>query len=223
MGRERATHNTAATPHQSFEIENSYPSIQEDISIRSPSILVDQLFIIASALRCRSLPCTLNKIEKNPDLLTRQTTSMLKSMGYEEDDYGLTKGSLYKILPNDGDGIMKVAQIIRLPDGAKSPWGGVFAPTGSGMDVATDDLINAMSYAEAKVIALTKALYIQVEFLRDNASLKPFLLILHDSIVHYEDAKHMVYENPEFSKELVQVFGIDASSAVLMSQNLMNA
>lgn len=223
MGRERAANNTSATTHEAFEVDYSYPAIQEDISIRSPSILVDQLFIIASALRCRSLPCTLKKIEKNPDLLTRQTTSMLKSLGYEEDDFGLTQGSLFKILPHDGDGLMKVAQIIRLPDGAKSPWGGVFAPTGSGMEVATDDLIRAMSHAEAKVIALTKSLYIQVEFIRDNPSIKPILVILHDSIVHYEDAKHLVYENHEFAQELVQIFGIDAASAGLMSQNIMNA
>lgn len=223
MGRERALNPSKEATPQSIEVDFDHPTIQEKISVRSPAVLIDELFIIASALRCRSLPCTMRKVEKNPDLLTRQTVAMLKSLGYEEDEFGLTEGSLFRILPHADDGIMKVAQVIRLPDGAKSPWGGVFAPTGSGFEEAASDLIEAINYAEAKVEALTKALYIQVEFLRFDPKLMPILQIIHDSIIHYDDAKNLVTLNPEFASEMVQLFGVDSISAGIMSQSIMNA
>ena len=222
MRRAEETHTQETRP-STADLLLSEDFIQDTVSIRSSDAIIDQLFLIACALRCRSLPCTLRKIEKNPDLLTRHTTAYLKGLGYEDDDCGLTQGSLFRVLPHESDGLMKVAQIIRLPDGAQSPWGGVYAPTGSGYVAAQEDLCQAVDVARNKVSALAKALYVQVEFLRDNPKIGMEAQLIHDTIIHYEDAKDFVSLNPKLAHEMIQIFNVDSFSAGLMSAHIMTA
>lgn len=185
--------------------ENIEPRVIGDfpqtVSVNSEESLVDKIFIIASALRCRTLPCTLKKIDKNRDLLTRPLIAHLKENGYEEDD----SGNLFKLIDTK-DGIQKVAIIMRLPVGSVAPWGVAFFPSGSGYEEAEKDLRVAVDGAYDKVIALSKSIFIQVDFLKEQ--LKIPALALHDSVIHYEDAIDFVRLNRPLAKEIVGNFGI---------------
>lgn len=180
------------------KIEGKFP---QTVSISSDDSLIDRLFMISCALRCKTLPCTLKKIEKNRDLLTRPVIANLKGNGYEEDD----EGNLFKLLKTD-DGIQKVAGIMRLPLGSVAPWGAAFFPTGSGFNEAMNDLEVAVESSLQKVLNLGKIIFIQVDFLKDDLIIPSMLL--HTSVIHYQDAIDFVNLNRSIALEITNNFGI---------------
>lgn len=187
--------------HQIFSFPEFVAEVPEAVSVRSDACLVDKIFLMACALRCGTLPCTLRKVEKNRDLLTRPILTQLKSMGYEEDD----EGNLFKI-KDVSDGITQALEIRRSPVGGVTPWGVAFYPYGSRFYEAEQDLFQAIERAWAKLEALSKSIFIQVDFLKDTYKVPA--LALKSSVVHYEDAINFVAHNGSFARDMVNCFGV---------------
>ena len=191
---EPVTHSSQAVPEPLLEVP-------EFVSVRSDACLVDQVFLMACALRCGTLPCTLKKVEKNRDLLTRPIIAQLKSLGYEEDE----EGNLFKI-KEASDGITQALEIRRSEVGGVTPWGVAFYPYGSGFFDAEKDLLLAIEQAQVKLEALSKSIFIQVDFLKDTYKVPA--LALKESVIHYEDAISFVTQNRAFARDIVNYFGI---------------